>query len=249
MSSGKHSSSEVRDFDVNFSASNIKKIVQVIVIILAVIIVIACVIFGMRILKNNEGIIPTTASGAIENNNQDNVFMPNKVGDFKVLGKLIIEKIDLEQYVLEKTNEESLKVGLTKLYGNSINMKGNFCITGHNTEGMFKNLSTLEKEDTFYIEDTKGNKVTYKVYDKYSVQSDDLKCLMPNEKEKEVTLITCNQGAQTKLVVKAKETKEQVKANTASENKISTNSIAENKTNSNTALENKATSNNVKTEN
>ena len=58
---------------------------------------------------------------------------------------------------------------------------------------------------------------------------------MPNQKEKEVTLITCEQGAQTRLVVKAKETTEKVDntANnttvngTTTENKVTTENKAE----------------------
>lgn len=243
---GKHSSDEAKEFDINFSLANVKRIVQVVCIILAVITFIACAILILNTMKNNTGVISTSANDNLPNNAQENSIMPNKVGNFKVLGKLVIDKVNLEQYILEKTNEESLKLGLTKLYGETINMTGNFCITGHNTEGMFKNLNNLEKEDTFYIEDTKGKKVTYKVYDKYSVQSDDLKCLMPNEKEKEVTLITCEQGAQTKLVIKAKETKE-TKKKEQTKNETSSNTVKNNTSTekTNTTSENKVTTENI----
>lgn len=233
MSRGKHSSMGDKEIDISFSEEKTKDIPKAVIIILAIITVIVVAVFAVLItkqIKDNN----TNASVSQENENTN---MVTKVGNYKVLGKLVIKKIEVEQYILEKTNEEALKLGLTKLYGPTINTTGNFCIAGHNYAEKFLDLNALEKDDTFYIEDTTGKKVTYKVYDKYSVQPDDLKCLMPNQKEKEVTLITCEQGAQTRLVVKAKETTEKDQSvtnnitaqnnETTTENKVTTEKNAE----------------------
>ena len=204
MSRGKHSSMGDKEIDISFSEEKTKDIPKAVIIILAIITVIVVAVFAVLITKQ----IKDNNTNAPVSQENENTNMVTKVGDYKVLGKLVIKKIEVEQYILEKTNEEALKLGLTKLYGPTINTTGNFCIAGHNYAEKFLDLNALEKDDTFYIEDTTGKKVTYKVYDKYSVQPDDLKCLMPNQKEKEVTLITCEQGAQTRLVIKAKETTE-----------------------------------------
>ena len=122
------------------------------------------------------------------------VDMPDKIGDFDVIGQLVIEKINFNNYILSKTTEDSLNSSITKFYGPQINQKGNFCITGHNTkESLFKNLKELEKEDTFYmIAKESKQKVVYQIYDKYTVNPTDLKCLNQDTNKREVTLITCN---------------------------------------------------------
>lgn len=122
------------------------------------------------------------------------VDMPDKIGDFDVIGQLVIEKINFNNYILSKTTEDSLNSSITKFYGPQINQKGNFCITGHNTkESLFKNLKELEKEDTFYMIAKESNqKFVYQIYDKYTVNPTDLKCLNQDTNKREVTLITCN---------------------------------------------------------
>jgi len=88
-----------------------------------------------------------------------------------------------------------------------LNEVGNFCITGHNYKDIFARARELEKEDTFYIIDkATKTKVNYKIYDKYTVEPTDLNCLNQETKgKKEVTLITCNPGGLTRLILKAQE--------------------------------------------
>lgn len=130
------------------------------------------------------------------------VDMPDKIESFDVVGKLVIEKINFENYILNKTTNDSLNFSVTKFYGPKVNQKGNLCITGHNTKDeLFKNLKKLDIGDSFYIIDKENcEKVNFKIYDKYTILPTDLKCLSQNTKEKrEVTLITCNsrRGNQT----------------------------------------------------
>lgn len=132
--------------------------------------------------------------------------MPEKMGDYDVVGLLVIEKINFEKYILNKTTDKSLKLSVTKFYGPLANERGNFCITGHNTKGFFKKLKELEVNDTFYIID-KANceKVTYKIYDKYTIQPTNLDCLKQNtDNKREVTLITCNPRRGNKANIKGK---------------------------------------------
>lgn len=124
------------------------------------------------------------------------VDMPEKIENFEVVGELVIEKINFKNYILNKTTEDSLNFSVTKFYGPKVNQLGNFCITGHNTKDyLFKNLKELNIGDSFYIIDKENQeKVTYQVYDKYTVIPTDLKCLSQNntKDKREVTLITCN---------------------------------------------------------
>lgn len=234
MGNGKHISDEQYGMETPYGENKYKDIAKI--VILVVVLLIACTLLAINLIRGKQQAedIPTNVENV---DNQENN-MPNKLGDYKVLGKLVISKINVEKYILEKTNESSLKLGVTKLYGPSINEVGNFCIAGHNSEDTFIKLNTLEKEDTFYIEDTKGKKVTYKVYDKFSVEPDDLNCLMQNEKGKEVTLITCETGATKRLVIKAKE------ATTPANNLSNTNTVIDTNTVSNTNTTTNSTASN-----
>lgn len=85
-------------------------------------------------------------------------------------------------------------------------MSGNFCITGHNYKGIFQKLKDLEIGDEFYLIGADGRKVTYAIYDKYSINPVNEDCLKQNTNGKrEVTLITCDPGAVTRLILKAEE--------------------------------------------
>ena len=128
MSRGKHSSMGDKEIDISFSEEKTKDIPKAVIIILAIVTVIVVAVFAVLItkqIKNNQN---TNAPVSQEEGKDENSNMVTKVGNYKVLGKLVIKKIEVEQYILENTNEEALKLGLTKLYGPTINTTGNFCI-------------------------------------------------------------------------------------------------------------------------
>jgi len=142
--------------------------------------------------------------------------IPKKMGGYEVLGKLVIDKIDLEKYVLAVATTKSIDISVAKLEASydakwpNMNESGNFCIAGHNYKNLFRRLKELEKGDEFYLVGLDGRKVTYVIYDKFSVNPDDPNCedclnpITANEK-REVTLVTCNPLAVTRLVLKAEE--------------------------------------------
>ena len=137
----------------------------------------------------------------------DTSYLPDKLGNYSVIGELVIDKIDVKKSILEKTENASLDLSVTKFYGPNINEVGNFCITGHNYKNLLKRLGELEENDTFYlINKTTGTKVTYQIYDIYTCKPNEVECLyQPTENVREVTLITCNPGGVTRLICKAKE--------------------------------------------
>ena len=140
---------------------------------------------------------------------REDVDIPEKLGGYDVLGQLVIEKIGVRQNVLSKTENASLKLGVTKFYPPQvdINEPGNFCICGHNWNNILKRLDEMEIGEQFYIitKETK-ERIDYEIYDKYSCEPTDLSCLDQNQDgKKEVTLITCNPGGLTRLICKARE--------------------------------------------
>lgn len=129
-------------------------------------------------------------------------------GGYEVCSKLEIPKISLKTNVLSKYSKKALSLCVTKFWGVEPNTIGNFCIAGHNTKSknMFYNLKELEIGDNLFLADRKIGKVEYEVFKIYKVSPNDTSCLDPLTKyEKEITLITCTNDAQKRLIVKARE--------------------------------------------
>lgn len=210
-----------RHLDNNQSGS--KKVIKIFFIILFLLLIICLIIFSITHFskKDKKENTPTentsnlvsygkepdpfeNAEPIVVNNDE----VPNQLGGFNILGTLVIDKINLKQYILDDSSDEALSLAATKFYGpNGLNNPGNFCIAGHNYKNIFGYLNSLNTNDTFYIVGkANSQKVTYKIYDKYTVYPDDLDCLNQETNDKrEVTLITCTPGKLTRLVIKAKE--------------------------------------------
>lgn len=156
-----------------------------------------------NIMQNN------TEEGIVKEKQDEisDVEIPEKMGNYKVLGELVIDKIDVTKNILNISENASLKLSVAKLYGPNVNESGNFCISGHNWNNMLKRLSEMQVGDTFYIinRETK-TKVNYQIYNMYTCVPEDLSCLnQNNDGKREVTLITCNPGGLTRLICKAHE--------------------------------------------
>lgn len=134
------------------------------------------------------------------------VDMPDKIENYNVIGQIVIDEIDMKNYILDRTTDYSLNLAVTKFYGPDLNQRGNFCITGHNARGLFNNLKKLDIGDTFYIIDKENSeKVTYRIYNKETISPTDLDCLNQDTNNKrEVTLITCNTRRLDKTCFKSK---------------------------------------------
>lgn len=199
----------LEDDDDNFPKKKI-------IIIIAIIIVIVITIFAIYKIFFDKPEETVTNEPTITEEK-----MAERIAGYQVLGKIIIKDLNVEQYILNSTEEEALKNGVGKLYGATLNNYGNFCIAGHNFDKVFKDLGELEIGDEFTIVDKNLDETTYEIKDIYTVEPDDLKCLMQNDDKIEITLITCENGATTRLIVKAEE-KSNVKYNT-NENVTNTN--------------------------
>ncbi len=136
------------------------------------------------------------------------VNMPEKIGNYGVLGEIEIPKINIKKYVLDITTDDSLNLSVTKFWGKEIHEAGNFSIIGHNYKGIFKDLKELKVGDTFTLTDRMGRICTYVVYDIFIVEPDDVSCIENTLiGQREVTLITCTTGGAKRLILKAREQK------------------------------------------
>lgn len=117
-------------------------------------------------------------------------------------------KLGISYPVLSEESEELLKISLCKYWGPNPNKVGNYCIVGHNYRSgkMFGKLSVAAVGDEVTLTDLSGNKVTYVVYNRYVVDPTDVSCTSQlTNGQREITLITCTNYGQDRLVVKAKE--------------------------------------------
>lgn len=127
---------------------------------------------------------------------------------YEVIAKLEIPTIELETYILKQYSKNTLNISVTKFWGANPNQKGNFCIAGHNfqNKNMFHNLRKLEIGDNLFVSDNEIGKVEYEIYDIYTVEPENVKCLSQETMGKrEVTLITCTSDSKRRIIVKAKE--------------------------------------------
>lgn len=139
-----------------------------------------------------------------ENNLKEYENFPEQYRECKTVGKITIPKLNIEKYVLEETNEKTLKLSVTKTCGPKVNEVGNFCISGHNYNQTFGRIKELEIGDKIIVTDTYGREVVYQVYRNYKVDPNDTTCLDNNTNgEREITLITCTLGAIKRTIIKA----------------------------------------------
>lgn len=126
---------------------------------------------------------------------------------YTVDGKITIPKIKIVYPIVNETTDEYLKVAPTKFTGPHMHEVGNYCIAGHNykNDQFFSKLSQLEINDEVYLTSKSGKKMKYLVYDKYEVNERDLSCTNQNTNGRiEVTLITCTNQKQNRLVIKCR---------------------------------------------
>mgnify|MGYP003292487220 CR=1 FL=1 len=200
MPRGKHSADSKYSYDKYDEYDEELSLKKKIIIGISVLVLIVAVLM-LFFLKNDE-----KEENVVENNViETNTTLENTYEGYNVLGKIKIEEFGVEQYILDSTSDDALEKGVIRLYGGTLNNYGNFCIAGHNKEGVFAKLEEMEVGDNFTVIEKDLKETTYEVKEIYTVEADDLKCLLQNEEKIEITLITCNNASTTRLIVKAEE--------------------------------------------
>lgn len=133
----------------------------------------------------------------------------SKSGDtYYPIGVINIPKFDIEYPILNKTTPELLELSPTKFWGPEPNTVGNFSVVGHNyrTKQFFSQVPKLENGDLIEIKDLLGKIVQYKVYDKFQVKPEDTSATgQYTNGKREITLITCTNDGNNRIIVKARE--------------------------------------------
>lgn len=165
---------------------------------------------GNKIESNIQSVLQEIKKEKQSNPNPIDVIkeIDEEIEGYKVVGIINIPKINIEYPILEKTNKESLKLSITKFWGEKINQKGNVVLAGHNNlnNKMFGKIDRLENGDIIELTDSQMVTVKYQVFDKYVIDPNDIDCIFPiDENTREITLITCTNRDKNRLVVKARE--------------------------------------------
>lgn len=149
-------------------------------------------------------------------NVQNVVKTTNDGYEYTSVATINIPKIDVNYPILEgktgsaEETDSLLKISPCKFWGPNINEIGNYCIVGHNWRNtkFFSKVLSLEVGDTFTITELNKREITYKIYDKYEVEPTNLSCTSQlTGGKKEVTLITCTNDSERRVIVKAREVK------------------------------------------
>ena len=175
-------------------------------IICCIVIVLVIVGIAFFVSRNKKETIENVVEENTVNLNQ----LASTYENYLVLGKIKIDSIGVEQYILDSKEEEALKHGVVKLYGSSLNNYDNLCLAGHNFENIFGKLNELDKGDTIILVDKDLSETEYIVKEILSVDPTDLTVLLPREETVELTLITCESASTERLVIKAEEKSENV---------------------------------------
>ena len=189
------------------------KIILIILVVTAIVLSILVVrknIESKKIENNTQEVLQEIKKENKTTENQIDVIqeIDEQIDGYKVIGIINIPKLNIEYPILEKTNEHSLKLSITKFYGEKINQKGNVVLAGHNNlnKKMFGKINKLENGDIIELTDSQMVTVKYQVFNKYVIDPNDIDCIFPiDENTREVTLITCTNRDKNRLVVKARE--------------------------------------------
>ncbi len=127
---------------------------------------------------------------------------------FPVAGTIEIPAINLKSVILENASAEAIEEAVGIYDGAGLNQVGNTTIAGHNYRDgrFFANNKQLVEGDRIYITDNTGKKVTYSIYKTYITSPEDSTHLeRDTQGKREITLVTCTDDTQSRLIILASE--------------------------------------------
>lgn len=130
----------------------------------------------------------------------DNSQTPN------VLGIIEIPKINIYYPVFSNYDEDLLKISPCRFYGPLPGKNGNLCIAGHNYDNdkFFSKIVNLSLNDEIILYNNYNKKFSYFVSNIYEVKDDDFSPIyFYDSNSKQLTLITCNNLNNNRIIVKA----------------------------------------------
>jgi len=127
---------------------------------------------------------------------------------FTVLGRIKIQKTNIDYPILEKVSKKSLETSVAIMYGPGPNEIGNTTIAGHNYRNglFFSNNKKLSNGDKIQITDNSGQTINYVIYSIYETDPNDTDFMTRDVgNSREISLQTCTDDSKARLVILAKE--------------------------------------------
>lgn len=185
------------------------------VLIVALIVVVAMIVirYGGNYLNEKEvsSSLETIEEELNKEETQQSESLPElEFKGYKIEGIIEIPKINIKYPIIDHTNEETMKVSITKFWGPQANEIGNYTVAGHNNKDgtMFGKTKYLQIGDKIKLTNLKNKIIEYEIFKIYSIDPDDVSCVESVESgTREITLITCTNGHKNRLVTKARQIK------------------------------------------
>ena len=183
------------------------------VLIVALIVVVAMIVirYGGNYLNEKEvsSSLETIEEELNKKETQQSESLPElEFKGYKIEGIIEIPKINIKYPIIDHTNEETMKVSITKFWGPQANEIGNYTVAGHNNKDgtMFGKTKYLQIGDKIKLTNLKNKIIEYEIFKIYSIDPDDVSCVESVESgTREITLITCTNGHKNRLVTKARQ--------------------------------------------
>ena len=192
-----------------------KKIYNLIiaVLIVALIVVVAMIVirYGGNYLNEKEvsSSLETIEEELNKEETQQSESLPElEFKGYKVEGIIEIPKINIKYPIIDHTNEETMKVSITKFWGPQANEIGNYTVAGHNNKDgtMFGKTKYLQIGDKIKLTNLKNETIEYEIFKIYSIDPSDVTCANSvDPTTREITLITCTNGHKNRLITKARQ--------------------------------------------
>ena len=157
---------------------------------------------------NSEAVNPLIGIDNLVVGNNSSTSTRQMYKGFPMVGTIEIPSIDLKYPVLENASKSAIEVAVAVYDGVGLNQVGNTTIVGHNYRNgtFFSNLKKVTIGDKVYITDESGKKMTYIVYNTVITTPEDSSFLeRDTEGKREITLDTCTDDTQSRLLVLARE--------------------------------------------
>ena len=128
---------------------------------------------------------------------------------YETVGIVTIPKLNITYPILSKTTDALMKVSACKFHGANPNEIGNLCIIAHNYRRrgvFFSDVPDMVVGDIVEIQDLSQRIIQYEVYDIHTVLPDNVSdTTQKTNGKKEVTLITCTDNSEQRVIVRCKE--------------------------------------------
>lgn len=188
-------------------------IIAVLIVALIVIVAMIVIRYGGNYLNEKEvsSSLETIEEELNKEETQQSESLPElEFKGYKIEGIIEIPKINIKYPIIDHTNEETMKVSITKFWGPQANEIGNYTVAGHNNKDgtMFGKTKYLQIGDKIKLTNLKNETIEYEIFKIYSIDPDDVSCVESVENgTREITLITCTNGHKNRLVTKARQIK------------------------------------------